>query len=67
MKKKNIIKYFNNDIIECILEINLNYLKKLHNLHKNYLLIPEIMNINKNMFSKIQKYIHKYYYGKKYQ
>ena len=67
INEKNIIKYFNNNIIKYILEINLNYSKELHNLHKNYPLVPEIMNINKNMFSKIQKHIHKYYYGKKYQ
>ena len=59
------MKYCNNNNIEYILEIDLNYSKELYNLHKNYPLAPEIMNINKNMLSKIQKHIHKYYYGKK--
>ena len=65
INKKKIMKYCDNNNIKYILEIDLDYSKKLHNLHKNYPLIPEIMNINKNMFSKIQKHIYKYYYGKK--
>jgi len=65
INKKKIMKYCDNNNIEYILEIDLNYSKELHNLHKNYPLAPEIMNINKNMLSKIQKHIHKYYYGKK--
>jgi hypothetical protein len=64
MDEKKIMKYCNNDNIKYILEINLDYPKELHDLHTNYPLAPEIMNINKNILSKIQKNIHKYYYGK---
>jgi hypothetical protein len=64
MNEKKIMKYNDNDDIGYILEIDLDYPKEFHDLHKNYPLAPEIMCINENIFLQIQKDIHKYYYGK---
>ena len=64
MDEKRILKYCDDDDIGYILEVDLDYLKELHDLHRDYPLAPEIMSINENMLLKIQKDIHKYYYGK---
>ena len=53
--EKIILNYKNKDNIDFILKINLEYSRKLYDLHKNYPLIPEIMTINKNILSDIQK------------
>ena len=64
MDEKRVMKYCDDDDIGYILEVDLDYPKELHDLHKDYPLAPEIMSINENMLSKVQKDIHKYYYGK---
>ena len=65
MDEKRVVKYNDDDDIGyIILEVDLDYPKELHDLHKDYPLAPEIMCINESMLSQVQKDIHKYYYGK---
>ena len=64
MDEQRVMKYSDDDDIGYILEVDLDYPKELHDLHKDYPLAPEIMCINENMLSQVQKDIHKYYYGK---
>ena len=64
MDEKRVVKYNDDDDIGYILEVDLDYPKELHDLHKDYPLAPEIMSISENMLSQVQKDIHKYYYGK---
>ena len=64
MDEKRVMKYSDDDDIGYILEVDLDYPKELHDLHKDYPLAPEIMSISENMLSQVQKDIHKYYYGK---
>ena len=64
MDEKRVMKYSDDDDIGYILEVDLDYPKELHELHKDYPLTPEIMCINESMFSQVPKDIHKYFYGK---
>ena len=64
MDEKRVMKYSDDDDIGYILEVDLDYPKELHDLHKDYPLAPEIMCVNESMLSQAQKDIHKYYYGK---
>ena len=62
--EKKIMKYSDDGDVGYILEVDLEYPKELHDLHKDYPLAPEIMTVNENMLSSVQKEIHKYYYDK---
>ena len=64
MDEKRVMKYSDDDDVGYILKVDLDYPKEAHDLHKDYPLAPEIMSIHENMLSKVQKDIHKYYYGK---
>ena len=64
MDEKRVMKYSDDDDTGYILEVDLDYPKELHDLHKDYPLAPEIMSISENMLSQVQKDIHKYYNGK---
>lgn len=61
---KKVLNYQDDDDTGYILEVDLEYPKELHDLHKDYPMAPEIMNINEDMLSEVQKDIHKYYYRK---
>ena len=57
--EKKILNYTDDDEIGYIMEVDLEYPKEIHDLHKDYPLAPEIMNINEKMLSQVQKDIHK--------
>ena len=54
----DIINY-NNGRTGCILEVNLEYPKEPHNLHHDYPLAPEVMNVKANMLSDKQEETYK--------
>ena len=62
--ENKILNYTDNDEVGYILEVDLEYPEEIHDLHKDYPMAPEIMSINENMLSPVQKDIHKYYYDK---
>ena len=57
--ENKILNYTDNDDIGYILEVDLEYPEEIHDLHKDYPMAPEIMSINENMLSPVQKDIHK--------
>ena len=64
MDEKKVLSYSDDDDKGYILEVDLEYPKELHDLHRYYPLAPEIMSVSENMLSPVQKEIHKQYYGK---
>ena len=64
MDEKKVLSYSDDDDKGYILEVDLEYPKELHDLHRDYPLAPEIMSVRENMLSPVQKEIHKKYYGK---
>ena len=64
MDEKKVLSYSDDDDKGYILEVDLEYQKELHDLHRDYPLAPEIMSVSENMLSPVQKEIHKQYYGK---
>ena len=60
----DIINY-NNGRTGHILEVDLEYPKKLHDLHNDYPLAPEVMNVKSNMLSEKQVEIYKLINGSK--
>ena len=53
-KEFDLNKYTNNSSKGCVLEINLEYLKELHELHSDYLLVPDEIEIKREMLSQYQ-------------
>ena len=55
MDEKRVMKYSDDEDTGYILEVDLDYPKELHDLHKDYPFAPEIMSISENMLSQVQK------------
>lgn len=51
IEKLDLAKYTEDSKKGLILEVNLEYLKELHNLHNDYPLAPEKMCVKKEMLS----------------
>ena len=58
------MKFTDDDEVGYILEVDLEYPEEIHDLHTDYPMAPEIMTVNENMLSPVQKDIHKHYYDK---
>ena len=64
IREENIINY-DNGRTGYILEVDLEYPKELHDLHNDYPLAPEVMNVKSNMLSEKQVEIYKLINGSK--
>ena len=53
-KEFDLNKYTNNSSKGCVLEINLEYPKELHELHSDYPLVPDEIEIKREMLSEYQ-------------
>ena len=53
-KKFNLNKYTNNRSKGCVLEVDLEYPKELQELHNDYVLAPDKVEIKKEMLSECQ-------------
>ena len=49
------MKYQDDNDTGYILEVDLEYPGKIHDLHKDYPMAPELMTINEDMLSNVQK------------
>ena len=64
LKEEDIINYKNNNI-GYILEVDLEYSKELHDLHNDYPMAPEVMNVKADMLSDKQIEIYEFLNHKK--
>ena len=53
-KEFDLNKYTNNSSKGCVLEIDLEYRKELHELHSDYPLVPDEIEIKREMLSEYQ-------------
>ena len=53
-KEFDLNKYTNNSSKGCVLEIDLEYPKELHELHSDYPLVPDEIEIKRGMLSEYQ-------------
>ena len=53
-KEFDLNKYTNNSSKGCVLEIDLEYPKELHELHSDYPLVPDEIEIKREMLSEYQ-------------
>ena len=53
-KEFHLNKYTNNSSKGCVLEIDLEYRKELHELHSDYPLVPDEIEIKREMLSEYQ-------------
>ena len=53
-KEFDLNKYTNNSSKGCVLEIDLEYPKELHELHSDYPLVPDEIEIKREMMSEYQ-------------
>ena len=61
--EKKVMRYKDDDDTGYSLEIDLEYPHKIHDLHKDYPMAPEIMTTSEDMLSNVQKDIHRYHYN----
>ena len=53
-KELDLNKYTSNSLMGCVLEVDLEYPKELHELHNDYLLVPDKIETKKEMLPEYQ-------------